>query len=327
MDSAASREIKIFQTGAPGVLSQETMLLDGPGSHELQIRHTAIGLNYIDVYHRSGLYPVALPFVPGVEGAGIVEACGKRVSGFCPGDRIVYALSPGSYSDRRVLDHKHAVKIPDGISDRVAAAGFLKGLTARFLLKKSFPVKPGDTILVLAAAGGVGQLLCQWARHLGVIVIGCVGSEEKVEIAKKNGCHHVVQYTKESIVDKVLEWTDGRGVQVSYDSVGKDTLNDSLKSLAPEGTLISYGNASGPVENLNLAQLSANGSLYIQRPTLGTYIRTRDMLESAAQDLFSMILQGLLKIEVGKTFPLEQAAKAHQYLESKRSQGPTLLIP
>ncbi|HEX6828268.1 MAG TPA: quinone oxidoreductase, partial [Burkholderiales bacterium] len=290
-------------------------------------RNRAVGLNYIDAYHRSGLYPVPLPAILGMEGAGVVEALGPKVKDFRVGDRVAYAQPIGAYAEvcRRPADR--LVKIPAGVDDATAAAMMLKGLTAQYLLRRTYRVRPGDTILVHAAAGGVGQILCQWGKHLGATVIGTVGSEEKLAAAKKAGCRHVIVLAKENLSERVRALTKGAGVPVVYDGIGRDTFDGSLDCLRPLGLMVSYGNASGPVAPFNPALLSQKGSLFLTRPTLMNYVAKREDLVKAARELFAVVRSGAVKIRINQTYPLREAARAHRDLEGRRTTGSTVLIP
>lgn len=323
-----NQAMRIHQYGGTEALQFEELPVADPGPGEVRVRHGAIGLNFIDVYQRTGLYPVpGFPQTLGMEAAGVIEAVGEGVEGFAEGDRVAYAMDLGAYCNSRVMATDRLVKLPDAIDDQTAAAAMLQGMTARYLLKDSYPVQAGDAILVMAAAGGVGTLLCQWARHLGATVIGCVGSEAKAELARANGAHHTILYNREDIAARVRELTGGESVAVSYDSVGQSTLIPSLDSLRPTGTLVSYGNASGPITDFNIGLLAQKGSLYIQRPTLATYIRNRPLLEASASDLFSVIGSGAVKVSIGQSYPLAETAQAHQDLEDRKTTGATLLIP
>ncbi|HSS64073.1 MAG TPA: quinone oxidoreductase [Gammaproteobacteria bacterium] len=324
-----TKAIRIHQTGGPEVLKWEDVQVGDPGEGEIRVRHAAIGLNYIDVYFRSGLYPgPELPFSLGLEAAGVVEAVGKGVDDLSEGDRVAYAAPPiGAYAEARVMPARKAVKIPDGIEDRQAAAMMLQGMTSEYLLRRCYPVKKGQTILFHAAAGGVGLIACQWAKHLGATVIGTVGSKEKAELAKAHGCDHAILYNEESFVERVKELTDGKGVPVVYDGVGKSTFMGSLDCLQPRGMLVSYGQASGSVEPLNVGILSQKGSLYLTRPTLMTYTASReDTLESSGA-LFDVVEKGVVKIEINQSFALKDAADAHRALEGRKTTGSTVLIP
>ena len=319
--------IRIHETGGPEALRWEEVEVGKPGPGEVRVRNTAIGLNFVDAYYRNGLYPIALPAVLGREGAGVVEAVGPKVKEFKPGDRVAYVDPTGSYAEVLLRPAERLVKIPAGISDRIAAAMMLKGMTAQFLLRRTYRVKKGDTILVHAAAGGVGQILCQWAKHLGVRVIGTVGSDAKVPLAKKAGCKHVLVTSREKISERVKQITKGAGVRVVYDGVGKDTFMDSLDCLAPLGMIVSYGNASGAVPPFSPIILSQKGSLFLTRPTLGTYIAKREDLARTARELFAVVKQGAVKIAVNQTYPLREAAQAHRDLESRKTTGSTVLLP
>ncbi len=320
--------IRIHRTGRPDVMVWEEIDVGNPGEGEVRVRHTAIGLNYIDTYHRTGLYPLPeLPAVLGREAAGVIEAVGAGVSELEVGDRVAYPMYPGAYAESRNIPVGNVVRLPEDISDRKAAAMMLKGLTARYLLRRSFRVGEGQTILFHAAAGGVGLIACQWAASLGVTVIGTVGSPEKAELARSHGCEHVIDYTRENFVERVREFTDGDGVPVVYDSVGKDTFEGSLDCLAPTGLLVSFGQSSGPVPPFDIVKLSTKGSLYVTRPTLATFIARREDLVEGANDLFEAVLSGAVKIEVGQTYRLRDAVQAHEDLENRRTTGSTVLIP
>lgn len=319
--------IRVHQTGGPEVLRWEEVQVGEPGPGEIRVRHTRAGLNYIDVYYRTGLYATALPFTPGFEAAGVVEAVGEGVDYLKPGDRIAYGTGPlGAYAEMRVMPADRAVRLLPSISDDEAAAMMLQGMTAQYLLRRTYHVKPGDTILVHAAAGGVGLILCQWARHLGATVIGTVGSDEKAELASANGCTHPIVYTREDFHAKVLEITEGRKLPVVYDSVGRDTFAKSLDCLAPLGMMVLFGQASGPVPPLDLGQLAAKGSLFITRPTLFSYTAKREDLLASAQDLFDVVASGAVKIAVNQTYRLADAAQAHADLEARRTTGSTVLV-
>jgi len=320
--------IRIHETGGPEVMVWEEIDIGDPGESQVRVRHTAIGLNYIDTYHRTGLYPLPeLPAVLGREAAGVIEAVGAGVTELNVGDRVAYPMFPGSYSESRNIPVDRVVRLPENISDRKAAAMMLKGLTAQYLLRSSFRLTEGQTILWHAAAGGVGLIACQWARSLGATVIGTVGSAEKARLAREHGCEHVIDYTRENFVERVREIAGGEGLPVVYDSVGKDTFEGSLDCLRPAGFLISFGQASGAVPPFDIVKLSGKGSLYVQRPTLATYIAKREDLDSAAEDLFDVVERGVVKIEVGQTYPLKDAVRAHHDLESRRTTGSTVLIP
>ncbi|ABI57812.1 quinone oxidoreductase family protein [Alkalilimnicola ehrlichii MLHE-1] len=319
--------IRIHETGGPDVLKWEPVEVGEPGPGEVRLRHTAVGLNYIDVYFRTGLYPPpGLPSGLGLEAAGVVEAVGDGVTEVAVGDRVVYASPPlGAYAEARLMPADRVVRLPDAIDDRTAAGMMLQGLTAWYLLHRTYPVKAGDTLLIHAAAGGVGLLVCQWAKHLGATVIGTVGSDEKAELARAHGCDHPIVYTRERFPDRVREITAGEGVPVVYDSIGKDTFEDSLDSLRPLGLMVSFGNASGPVPPLDLQLLSAKGSLFITRPTVMTYTARREDLLAGAQALFDVVQKGVLKVAVNQSWPLAQAAEAHKALEARQTTGSTVL--
>lgn len=322
-----SKAIRIHQTGGPEVLTWEAVPIAEPGLGQILMKQTAVGVNYIDIYVRTGLYPSALPVVAGMEAAGVVEKLGPDVTGLAIGDRVAYPMAMGAYAQARVIDAAKVVKIPDAISDQQAAAMMLKGLTAQYLLRRTYRVQPGDAILVYAAAGGVGLILCQWAKHLGAIVIGCVGSEDKAQLAKDNGCDHTILYNAENVVDRVKAITKGKGVAVVYDSIGKDTFMTSLDCLRPFGVMVTYGNATGKVEPFDLSLLAPKGSLSVTRPTLGTHIADRALYEAGAKELFDIVASGQVKIAINQTFPLSDVAKAHQALESRQTTGSTVLIP
>jgi NADPH2:quinone reductase len=320
--------IRINTNGGPDVLTLEDVTVGDPGPGEARVRHTAIGVNYIDTYHRSGLYKLTLPSGIGSEGAGVVEAVGSGVDWVKPGDRVAYCGGPlGSYSEIRVMPAERLVKLPDGISDRVAATLMLKGFTVQYLFRQTHRQKEGETILFQAAAGGVGLIACQWARALGVTMIGTVGSDEKAALAKLNGCAQTIVYTRENFVERVKALTGGKGVPVVYDGVGKDTFPASLDCLSPRGLFVSYGNASGPVPPLDIMLLTAKGSLYVTRPTLVTYTAKREDIAAMATELFELVLAGKIVSEPRQTFALKDAAGAHRALESRATTGATVLIP
>ena len=323
-----TKAIRIHETGGPEVLTWEDVESGEPGPGEVRLRQTAVGLNFIDVYQRTGLYPIeTLPAAIGMEAAGIIEATGEGVCGFQANDRVAYAMGLGAYAEERVIATDRLVKLPDGVDDHQAAAMMLQGMTAFYLLRRTYPVKAGETILVYAAAGGVGLILCQWAKHLGANVIGCVGSHEKAELARAYGCDHTILYRDEDIAARVREITNGNGVPVSYDSIGKATFESSIDSLAPFGMLVSFGNASGPVEPFNPGILAAKGSLYFTRPTLATHTATRELLDECANKLFAIVSSGQVKINVGQTYPLAETAQAHRDLEARKTLGSTVLVP
>jgi len=324
-----SKAIVISQTGGPEVLRWIDYDPGQPGPGEVRLRHEAVGLNFIDVYHRTGLYPLpSLPAVPGMEGSGTVEAVGDGVTEVAVGDRVAYAgLPPGAYAQVRRIPADRVVKLPESITTHQAAAMMLQGMTARYLLRGCFDVKAGDTILIHAAAGGVGSIVCQWAKHLGATVIGTVGSEEKSATATANGCDYPILYTKEEFVARVKEITNDRGVDVVYDSVGQATFMKSLDCLRPLGTMVSFGQSSGPVVPLELGLLSAKGSLFLTRPTLMTYTAQREDLLTHARDLFEVVDKGVVKVEIRQTYPLSDAARAHRDLEGRRTTGSSILLP
>ena len=316
--------IRVHEAGGPEVLRWEEMEVGVPGPGQVRIRQTAVGLNYIDVYHRTGLYPQPLPFTPGTEGAGVVEAIGDGVGTLNVGDRVAYAGPIGSYAEARLIDADRLVKLPDYVSDELAAAMMLQGMTVRMLLRAVYEVKPGDTILVHAAAGGVGLILCQWANALGATVIGTVSTDEKAELARAHGCHHPIVYTRQDFVAEVERITDGSKLPVVYDSVGKDTFLKSLDCLRPRGLMVSYGNASGPPDPIAPGLLAQKGSLFLTRPTLFSYIATREELEQSAAELFDMVRSGKVKVEIGQRFALKNAAEAHRQLEARKTTGSTV---
>ena len=319
--------IRIQQNGGPEQMQWEEVVVGDPGPGEVRVRNTAIGLNFIDTYHRSGLYPMPLPLVLGSEGAGVVEAVGPKVKEFKVGDRVAYAQPIGAYAEVLIRPVARLVKIPAGIKDETAAAMMLKGMTAWYLCRRTYRVKKGDTIVVHAAAGGVGQILCQWAKHLGATVIGTVGSDEKVALAKKVGCKHVVVMSREKLSERVKAITKGKGVPVVYDGVGKDTFMESLDCLQPLGLMASFGNASGAVPPVNIGVLAQKGSLFLTRPTLVNYTSSREDLLTAARELFAVVKKGAVKITINQRYPLREAAQAHRDLESRKTTGSTVLIP
>jgi NADPH2:quinone reductase len=322
------KAIRIHETGGPEVLVLDDVELGPPGPDQVRVRHTVIGVNFLDTYHRSGLYKLALPCGIGSEAAGVVEAVGPGVTHVKPGDRVAYVGVLGSYAEAANVPGFKVVKLPDAIPDEIAAAALLKGLTAQYLLKRLYQVKSGQTTLVHAAAGGVGQILCQWARSLGVTVIGTVGSEAKAELARANGCAHVLVTGKDDIAANVRRLTGGTGVPVVYDSVGKDTFEASLDSLEVRGLMVSYGNASGPPPPVDLHHhLTHKGSLFITRPTLVHYTRSAEEIQAAADDLFSVIASGTVKVAVNQRFRLDQARAAHEALHSRATTGATVLLP
>jgi len=319
--------VRIHETGGPEVLRWEEVPDADPSAGEIRIAQTACGLNFIDVYHRTGLYPLDLPTTLGMEAAGTVDAVGDGVTEFAVGDRVAYAAVPvGAYTDQRIIPAHRVVKLPDAVSDQMAAALMLQGMTAEYLLRRTYKVQPGDTVLFHAAAGGVGQLACQWLKQIGATVIGTVGSDEKAELARAQGCDHAIVYSREDFVARVKEITDGKGVPVVYDSVGASTYEGSLDCLAPRGVLVLFGQASGPVPPFNLGLLAQKGSLYITRPTLMTYTASReDMLESSGA-LFDAVANGL-NVSINQTYPLKDTAQAHRDLEARKTSGSTVLLP
>src|SRR6266446_5202806 len=322
MEAAMVQAIRFAKTGGPEVLEWQEVEVGKPGPGQVRIRHTAVGLNYIDTYQRSGLYPMPLPSGLGSEAAGIIEEVGPGVSGLKPGDRVAYAGGPlGAYSEARVMPADRLVPIPDGITDSQAAAMMLKGMTAWYLIRRTHAVKRGETILIHAAAGGVGLIVCQWAKHLGATVIGTVGDEEKAALAKQNGCDHPILYKREDFVAKVVEITQGKKLPVVYDSVGKDTFYKSLDCLAPLGLMASFGQSSGPVGPVDIGILAAKGSLFLTRPTLNTYTATREDLLTAAKELFDVVLSGAVKIQLNQSYPLRDAAQVHRDLQGRKTTG------
>jgi len=322
------KAIRFHETGGPEVLRFEDIEVGPPAPDEAQVRHTAIGLNYIDVYDRTGLYPTELPSGIGREAAGVIAAVGRKVRGFRVGDRVAYVMpKPGACAELRNVPAGRLVKVPAGVSDQQAAAIMLKGLTAHYLLRRTYRVARGDHLLVHAAAGGVGLLLCQWAKSLGGKVIGVVGSQEKAQLARRNGCAHVLITGQDDVVARVRQITRGEGVAVVYDSVGKDTFIQSLDCLRPLGMMVTFGNASGPVPPFSPMELSKRGSLFLTRPTLFHYVATRAELEAAARELFSAVKKKAVRVRIGQTYPLADTARAHQDLEARRTTGSTVLIP
>ena len=323
-----AKAIIISKHGGPAVLELKDVELQSPGPNEVLIRHVAIGLNYIDVYHRTGLYPVNLPSGIGSEGAGIIKAVGRDVQNFQVGDRVSYSGSPlGAYSSERLLHTKDLLKVPPNIDLEVAATLMIKGLTAYYLLHQTYPVSSGETILFHAAAGGLGQIFCQWAKSLGCQVIGTVGSDDKIPLAKKNGCDHVINYSKENFSEKVLDITKGVGVPVVFDGVGKNTLEGSLESLKIRGTMVSFGNASGALPEISIPKLIQPKGLYITRPAMHHYLSQRDDLEKGAKVLFDRVESGQVKIEIFKKYKLDQVKEAHADLENRIISGPSIIIP
>jgi len=323
-----TRVVKIEETGGPEVLKFKSVKLDKPGPEEVLIEHKAIGLNFIDTYHRSGLYPLELPSGIGGEGSGIIKEIGSKVKDFSVGDSVAYAGAPlGSYSSERNYPIKNLVKIPDEISFDIAATLMIKGLTTYYLLHKTYPVSANEIILYHAAAGGVGQIFCQWAKSLGCKVIGTVGSDEKISIAKKNGCDFVINYSKEDFSKKVLEITKGKGVPVVYDGVGKNTFARSIECLKIRGMMVSFGNSSGPLSDIDVRKMIQPKGLYFTRPAMGQYLTTKDEIREGADKLFEKIKLGKVKIEIFKKYKLEEAIQAHKDLEARKIIGPAIIVP
>jgi NADPH2:quinone reductase len=323
-----SRAIVVTEVGGPEVLQWTDRDPGEPGSGEVLVRHTAVGLNFIDVYHRTGLYPVELPFTPGAEAAGVVERVGGGVDDLSPGDRVAYTSNGpiGSYSEVRVMPRWRLVKLPDGVSNEVAAAIMVKGCTVEYLVRRTYAVQAGDFVLLTAAAGGVGLIACQWLRALGARVIGTVGTAEKGELARENGCDHVILYREEDIAQRVAEITEGAGCAVAYDSVGKSTFEASLHSLRPRGMLITFGNASGPVEPISPLLLARSGSLFLTRPTLGHYYATPEETAEGTAALFEMVVSGKVTPHIGARYPLADVSEAHRALEARETVGSTVLM-
>jgi NADPH:quinone reductase len=318
--------IRFEKPGGPEVLQWQEVQVGKPGQGQVRIRHTAVGLNYIDTYHRSGLYPLPMPSGLGSEAAGVIEEVGPGFSGLKAGDRVAYAGGPiGAYAEERVMPADRLVPVPPGISDAQAAAMMLKGMTAWYLVRRTHVVKPGETILIHAAAGGVGLIVCQWAKYLGATVIGTVGDEEKAALVKKHGCDHPINYRKEDFVARVNELTGGKKVPVVYDSVGKDTFYKSLDCLAPLGLMASFGQSSGAIGPVDIGILAGKGSLFLTRPTLNTYTASREDLLTAARELFEVVEKGVVKITVNQTYPLKEAARAHRDLQDRKTTGQTVL--
>ena len=323
-----TKVIKIEKTGGPEVLKLENVDLKKPDPEEVTIEHKAIGLNFIDTYHRSGLYPVELPSGVGAEGAGVIKKVGSKVAGFSIGDKVAYAGAPlGAYASERNYPIKNLVKIPDGIDFEIAATLMTKGLTAYYLLFKTYPVSSNETILFHAAAGGVGQIFCQWAKSLGCKVIGTVGADQKVSIAKKNGCDFVINYSKEDFAKKVLEFTKQKGVPVVYDGVGKNTFNKSIECLRTRGMMVSFGNASGSLDNIDVKKSIQPKGLYFTRPAMWHYLSTNDQIKEGADKLFKNIKEGIIKVEIFNKYKLEDVTQAHKDLESRKITGPAVIIP
>jgi len=323
-----TKAVRFHKTGGPEVLQVDDVQVGEPGDGQARVKHTAIGLNFIDTYHRSGLYPLPLPSGIGLEAAGVVEAVGNGVTHVKPGDRVGYAGGPpGAYSEVRLIPADRLVNVPAGISDKEVAAMMLKGLTVQYLIRRVYRVERGETVLFHAAAGGVGLIACQWLKALGATVIGTVGSDEKARIAKAHGCDHTIVYTRENFVERVKQITGGRKVPVVFDSVGKDTFMGSLDCLQPRGLLAMFGNGSGPVAAFDLNLLAAKGSLYVTRPSLMVYTARREDLEAGAKELFDMVKSAKVKIEVNQTYALKEASQAHRDLEARKTTGSTVLLP
>ena len=322
------KSIKVTNTGGPEVLELEEITLDKPGADEVQIEHVSIGLNYIDTYHRSGLYPLQLPTGIGLEAAGIIKEIGSNVSNFSVGDKVAYAAAPlGSYSTHRNYPSKNIVKVPDNINLEIISSAMTKGMTTFYLLHKTYVPKKGETVLFHAAAGGVGQFFCQWAKSLKLKVIGTVGSEEKIEIAKKYGCDEVINYSKEDFAKKVMELTDGKGVSVVYDGVGKSTYDKSIECLKLRGTMVSFGNASGALDPIIVSKSLQPKGIYFVRPAMNQYFTNSEEIHEAANMLFKQISSGNVKIEIYKKYKLEDAVQAHKDLEGRKITGPAVIIP
>jgi NADPH2:quinone reductase len=320
--------IRIHQNGGPEVLQWESINVGEPGPGQVRLRQTACGLNFIDIYMRQGIYPVNdFPAVLGMEAAGVVEQLGEGVSEFATGDRVAYPMVTGAYSEERLIDAQRLVKIPPAIDDTTAASMMLKGLTAHYLLFRTYPVKAGDTILVYAASGGVGLMLCQWAKHLGATVIGCVGNQQKADLALANGCDHVVLYRQENVVEKVRQLTGGEGVAVVYDGIGQQTFESSLDCLRPFGVMVTFGNITGQVEPFSPKILAPKGSLYVTRPTLATHVATRELLLEGAGRLFDVVSKGIVKNYVNQRYALKDTATAHRAMEAGNTTGSSVLIP
>ena len=326
--SGVAKTIQIESPGGPEAMRLVDLPVGEPGPGEVRIRHRACGLNFIDVYQRTGLYPLPLPAALGMEAAGEIEAVGDGVAHLSPGDRAAYASAPpGAYTEARVMSAKHVCKLPDAISFEEGAAMMLKGMTTQYLFRRTTPIAAGDVVLLHAAAGGVGLIACQWARAMGVTLIGTAGTDEKCALAKEHGAAHVINYRSENFIDRVREITDGKGVAVVMDSIGKDTWDGSLDCLAPLGMMITFGNASGPVPPFNVGELGPKGSLKVTRPTLFTHLATREACQEMADDLFAMVTSGKVKIRIDQRFPLAETAEAHRALEARKTTGATILTP
>ena len=323
-----TKAIRMFKTGGPEVMEYVDVEVGDPGPGEVRIRHAAVGLNFIDVYFRIGLYPQPLPSGLGQEGAGTIEAVGAGVADLKVGDRVAYAGRPnGAYAEARVMPADILVKLPDSISFDTAAAMMLQGMTVQYLLRQTYPLKGGETILLHAAAGGIGLIASQWAKALGVTVIGTVSTDEKAALAKAAGCTHVINYKTENFVERVKELTDGKGVPVVYDSIGKDTFIGSLDCLSPRGMMVSFGSASGPVSPFGVSELASRGSLFLTRPSLGNYVATREALNATANDLFAMVEAKKVNIDINQRYALKDVGQAHADLEGRKTTGSTILIP
>ncbi|MCP4328319.1 MAG: quinone oxidoreductase [Alphaproteobacteria bacterium] len=324
-----TKAIRIHEPGGPENMVWDEVEVGDPDEGEVRLRQTAVGLNYIDTYHRSGAYPLSdMPAVIGMEGAGVVEAVGAGVTEFREGDRVAYAAMPvGAYAESRLIPDHRIVKLPGDIDDQTGAAMMLQGMTVEYLIRRTYRVQPGDTVLWQAAAGGVGLIACQWLKHIGATIIGTVGNAEKGELAKAHGCTHIINYREENFVDRVRELTAGAGVPVVYDGVGKDTFDGSLDCLRPRAMMVLFGAASGPVADFNTGLLAAKGSLYLTRPTLMTYTASREDMVESATALFDVVQSGAVKIEINQTYPLAEAVQAHQDLESRQTTGSTVLLP
>ena len=322
------KAVRVHSYGGPEALSVDEIEVGAPGPGEVLIRHTAVGLNFIDTYHRSGLYKLErLPHTLGVEGAGVIEEVGVDITDLAPGDRVAYGGAIGSYCEMRVMDAGRLVKLPDGLGDEQAAAMMLQGMTVRYLVRRVHEIAPGETVLIHAAAGGIGLIFCQWAKHLGATVIGTVSSDQKAALAEAHGCDHPIVYTREDFVARVRQLTDGAGVPVVYDSVGKETWQGSLDCLAPLGLMVSFGNASGPAPAFTVLDLMGRGSLFVTRPVLAHYTAAREDLLETANDLFDVVASGAVKIEINQRYALGEAEDAHRDLEGRRTTGSSILIP
>jgi len=322
-----TKAIRIHENGGPEVMRWEDVDVGAPGPGQVRIKHSAVGLNFLDTYQRSGLYPLPLPLTLGMEGAGVVEELGAEVSDLAVGDRVAYPAPIGSYSEARLAPADRMVKLPDGIGDQQAAAMMLQGLTVQYLIRQTHRVEAGETVLVHAAAGGIGLIACQWLKHLGATVIGTVGSAEKAELAKAHGCTHTINYGEEDFVEKVKEITGGAGVPVVYDGVGKDTFEGSLQCLSPLGLMVTFGNASGKPDPVDPQVLAGKGSLFLTRPTLFTHIASRETCQQRADELSAMVTSGKVKIRINQTYQLADVAQAHRDLEARKTTGTTILLP